>query len=100
MKKYVYFFSVFLFIILLAACNNGIKEVTKENKPKSESSATDQVSKNDRLQLLENEKVGKYLADSKGMALYYFTKDQSGKSNCSGECLDNWPAFSAQDFEV
>ncbi|MEH7308131.1 hypothetical protein V7137_24025, partial [Neobacillus drentensis] len=53
-----------------------------------------------KLQLLADKNIGKYLADSKGMALYYFTKDQPGKSNCSGKCLVNWPAFSAQDFEV
>lgn len=100
MKKFTYFISVFLFIVLLAACSNGTKEVTKENKPKSDSSTTDQESKKESLQLLENEKVGKYLSDSKGMTLYYFTKDQSGKSNCSGECLVNWPAFSEKDFEV
>ncbi|MBT2736430.1 hypothetical protein [Bacillus sp. ISL-7] len=100
MKKYAYLISVFLFIFLLAACSNGTKEVTKENKSKSESSTTDKESKNDRLQLLENDKIGKYLADSKGMALYYFAKDQPGVTNCSGECLMNWPAFPAQYFEV
>lgn len=100
MKKYAYFFSVFFLIFLLAACSNGTKEVTKEDKPKSDSSTTAEESKKESLQLLENEKAGKYLADSKGMTLYYFTKDQPGKSNCSGECLVNWPAFSAQDFDV
>ncbi|MDN3017947.1 hypothetical protein PH210_17260 [Paenibacillus sp. BSR1-1] len=53
-----------------------------------------------QLQLLEDAKIGKYLADAKGMTLYYFTKDQPGKSNCSGQCLENWPAFSAKEFKV
>jgi predicted lipoprotein with Yx(FWY)xxD motif len=38
---------------------------------------------------------GKYLTDAKGMALYFYTPDvaNTGKSNCSGACLANWPAF-------
>jgi predicted lipoprotein with Yx(FWY)xxD motif len=37
-----------------------------------------------------------YLADSAGMALYYFTKDSPGKSACSGGCLEKWPLFYAE----
>ncbi|MEH7086615.1 hypothetical protein V7139_28385 [Neobacillus drentensis] len=100
MKKYAYFFSVFFLIFLLAACSNGTKEATKEDNPKSDTSTIDKRSTNASLQLLEEEKVGKYLADSKGMTLYYFTKDQIGKSVCSGDCLVNWPAFTASHFDV
>ncbi|RST73145.1 hypothetical protein D4T97_014600 [Siminovitchia acidinfaciens] len=49
---------------------------------------------------MENTEVGEYLADSKGMTLYYFENDEPKKSNCSGECLGNWPAFFAKDFNV
>ena len=52
------------------------------------------------LQVLENEEVGEYLADSDGMTLYYFKKDEPNKSNATGEILENWPAFMASDFEV
>ena len=37
--------------------------------------------------------VGNYLADGKGMTLYTFSKDKSGKSACTGECLTQWPVF-------
>lgn len=102
MKKWTFFLTGFTLIFLLAACGNEAQESTKENEQKNVSANTEQVIKNESasLQLLENEKIGKYLADSNGMTLYYFTKDQSGKSNCSGECLANWPAFSAEGFEV
>jgi predicted lipoprotein with Yx(FWY)xxD motif len=41
---------------------------------------------------------GKVLADPKGMTLYTFDKDVSGKSNCSGECAEYWPpALAAAD---
>ena len=38
---------------------------------------------------------GKILTDEKGMALYTFDKDEAGKSNCSGQCAQNWPPAAA-----
>ncbi len=35
--------------------------------------------------------VGKVLIDSKGLTLYYFEKDQGGKSACYGACESAWP---------
>src|SRR5687768_11759652 len=37
--------------------------------------------------------AGDIVVDGKGMSVYYFTKDvkDSGKSNCTGECLVAWP---------
>jgi predicted lipoprotein with Yx(FWY)xxD motif len=35
--------------------------------------------------------VGKVLVDSKGFTLYYFEKDQGGKSACYGACAKVWP---------
>ena len=41
--------------------------------------------------------LGKILVDSKGLTVYYFTKDKagSGKSVCSGDCLVAWPSVTA-----
>lgn len=38
-------------------------------------------------------KLGKIVVDAKGMTVYHFTKDvkDSGKSNCTGECIAAWP---------
>jgi len=44
--------------------------------------------------------VGNYLTDADGKTLYYFTKDSSGMSACSGDCIKNWPAFTADSFVV
>ena len=38
-------------------------------------------------------KLGDILVDGEGRTLYAFTKDQGGKSACSGQCADNWPAL-------
>lgn len=40
-------------------------------------------------------KYGQYLAGSKGLPLYTYGGDTSGKSNCSGSCLTDWPIYSA-----
>ena len=102
MKKWSFIVSVFAIILLLAACNTGKEESAQSTPASKEASSDKSDTKQDTsaLQLLENEKVGKYLADSKGMALYYFKKDVSEKSNCSGECLQNWPPFTAEEFKV
>jgi predicted lipoprotein with Yx(FWY)xxD motif len=43
-------------------------------------------------------KLGRIVVDAKGMTVYYFTKDvkDSGKSNCTGECIAAWPPVLAQ----
>lgn len=88
MKKAVFTLAMILIIFALAACG-------KSTEVKTEAVQPDQA-----LQLLKNEKAGEYLADPQGRALYYFKKDEAGKSNCSGDCLANWPAFTQEDFAV
>lgn len=59
----------------------------------------------------EQSYAGNHLTDSKGLALYWFTKDTPGQSSCTGPCLEKWPIFyrdsvapatglKAQDFGV
>ena len=38
---------------------------------------------------------GKILTDAKGMTLYTFAKDTTGKSACNGKCAENWPPLMA-----
>lgn len=101
MKKWMFLVTIFTTVLLVAACSGGVNE-NAQGYNVEEASNNDQENEQETasLQLLDNEKVGQYLADSKGMSLYYFTKDQPGKSNCSGDCLANWPPFVAQEFEV
>jgi len=40
---------------------------------------------------------GKTYVDAKGMTLYTFDKDASGKSMCNGPCAENWPPLAAAD---
>ncbi len=47
-----------------------------------------------------NKDVGNYLVDGNGRTLYYFTRDTMGQSDCNGNCIKNWPAFSASSIVV
>ena len=38
---------------------------------------------------------GKAYVDAKGMSLYTFAKDSTGKSACNGPCAENWPPLMA-----
>jgi predicted lipoprotein with Yx(FWY)xxD motif len=38
-------------------------------------------------------KLGQYLADPSGKALYTYNADTKGVSNCTGSCLAAWPAY-------
>jgi predicted lipoprotein with Yx(FWY)xxD motif len=39
---------------------------------------------------------GPTLTDAKGMSLYTFDKDSTGKSACNGPCATNWPVLKAE----
>jgi predicted lipoprotein with Yx(FWY)xxD motif/plastocyanin len=47
-----------------------------------------------------NATLGNYLADAKGMTLYYFAKDSVGKSTTTGTVLANWPLFNPSAVTV
>jgi predicted lipoprotein with Yx(FWY)xxD motif len=48
---------------------------------------------NSLYKMMSDSKGVSYLTDDKGMALYTYSKDKTGISNCSGTCIINWPAF-------
>ena len=41
--------------------------------------------------------LGPVYVDQKGMTLYTFDKDETGKSNCYDDCAVNWPPFTAAE---
>jgi predicted lipoprotein with Yx(FWY)xxD motif len=96
MNKWISILTLFAAVLFLVACGNEAQDSVKEDQVVVSGDKKNTVS----LNLLENEKTGKYLADSKGMTLYFFKKDEIGKSNCTNECLENWPPFTEKDFDV
>ena len=47
------------------------------------------------VKFMEKEIIGKYLADSYGITLYTFARDEKDVSNCIEGCAANWPPFYA-----
>jgi predicted lipoprotein with Yx(FWY)xxD motif len=43
------------------------------------------------LQVVQNDKLGKFIADGDGRSLYLFTKDSPNTSNCYDKCEQSWP---------
>lgn len=46
------------------------------------------------LTVAKNAKLGAYLTDEQGRAVYLFEKDTNGQSACSGACASAWPPVS------
>jgi len=52
------------------------------------------------LDIGSNEEFGSYLVGPNGMAVYIFTNDADGASNCEGDCLANWPALTVESEDA
>ncbi|QRR04280.1 hypothetical protein HWI92_19800 [Dyadobacter sandarakinus] len=49
---------------------------------------------------LQSTTLGQVLADQNGRTLYFFSKDLTGASTCTGNCLQAWPAFTVTDLNL
>jgi predicted lipoprotein with Yx(FWY)xxD motif len=100
--------STFFVVIALAlaacapaaptAAPTGIIPVTgATSTPMAQPSATTApvVASSTMVNMANDPKLGAFLVDSKGMTLYVYEKDTAGVSNCTGQCLANWPALIA-----
>lgn len=47
-----------------------------------------------------NDDLGTFFVDAKGMTLYTFDYDTMNTSNCSGKCLENWPALTVESNDA
>jgi predicted lipoprotein with Yx(FWY)xxD motif len=43
--------------------------------------------------VVDDPKLGSILVGNNGMTVYAFTKDGPNQSNCTGQCIKNWPAL-------
>jgi predicted lipoprotein with Yx(FWY)xxD motif len=58
------------------------------------------VALSDTPQTKYKDGVGNYLADGKGMTLYYFKKDQPDRNACAGPCLEIWPIYYVEQIKA
>jgi uncharacterized surface protein with fasciclin (FAS1) repeats len=52
------------------------------------------------IKVSEDTTLGRILTDSKGMTLYFLSRDAKDISNCTGTCLNNWPVFYNPGLQV
>ncbi len=50
--------------------------------------------------LAGNADLGRFLVGPDGYTLYFFTNDTEGVSNCTGGCLENWPALTVESEDA
>ncbi|MFN8565845.1 MAG: hypothetical protein U0703_30365, partial [Anaerolineae bacterium] len=49
---------------------------------------------------LASSDAGQYMVGPNGMTLYTFDHDTLDASNCSGRCLENWPALTVDSADA
>jgi predicted lipoprotein with Yx(FWY)xxD motif len=93
--------GLLLLVLALAACTSdggsstaasqGAESMGAESMG-AESMAPESMAAGDASVLVAESDLGQILTDADGLTIYYFANDTEGVSNCSGDCLANWPA--------
>lgn len=104
MKKWLMMLLMVIVLGALTACGDEESTDTEASTDTGDNAAesvdTDEEEAGPALQVLSDESAGEYLADEDGMTLYYFKNDVEGKSNCTDDCLANWPSVKAADYKA
>jgi len=87
-------------MLALAACGNddsGSGSDAAATTTEQSSSSSSSSSSAGAVLATADSNFGRIVVDGQGMTAYVFDKDTagSGKSACSGQCLDIWPAITA-----
>lgn len=62
--------------------------------------ATAKLPAGERITLRHDAAGDAYLADGKGLALYYFSNDADDLDACQGQCVANWPLLTADELRI
>jgi predicted lipoprotein with Yx(FWY)xxD motif len=98
MKVTYVVFSVFIGLtLLLSACSPQATPAPTNAPPPTQAPAATEppaavpVTGNAVVDLGQNDSLGSFLVDDKGMTLYLFTKDTPNTSVCYDKCATAWP---------
>jgi predicted lipoprotein with Yx(FWY)xxD motif len=84
--------------LVLAACSPNATQPTDTSAPTAMSATattapTTAPAVAVTLKVSSTDTLGSFLTDQNGMTLYLWKKDSAGTTNCTGACLQNWPAL-------
>ncbi len=90
--------------LLLAACGEDVPE-TGDALVEDDAEVEDDAAEDDAAEdmngdvdlAIADSPLGDHLVDGEGMTLYLFENDEPGVSNCTDDCLGNWPALTIDD---
>jgi len=92
-KKSILIIVIIVVVIGLGAGAYALFHKSSTASPKTPSTTSKTVKSDSIVQTKTTSNVGSYLADENGNALYTYSKDTSGVSNCNGSCLLGWPVY-------
>lgn len=101
-KPWVFGIGALVLTAALAGCGGGPGTTTTSAPPPATTSPAAPTSSAPAASAaagaemkVASSSAGQIVVDSKGMSLYFFTKDvkDSGTSACTAACLDAWPIF-------
>jgi predicted lipoprotein with Yx(FWY)xxD motif len=97
-KKNTWIGSIIIILIIVVVggfliFHKSSKPATTSSNQSTTNSSTTAVN-NDIVKTKTASGIGQYLANSNGAALYTYSGDTKGVSNCTGSCADDWPPYS------
>ena len=79
-----------LIMLAVAGCSSNTYDT---NKNSNQATNADYMSSNSGY--MGSTSIGSVMTTPNGMTVYTFDKDQTGASNCYGECATHWPPVMA-----
>jgi predicted lipoprotein with Yx(FWY)xxD motif len=95
-KRWTWAAAAAVTVLSVSACGSSYSNGNSGSAGSSGSSSASTATANAVLATADSD-LGTIVVDGKGLTVYVFDKDTagSGQSACSGECLDKWPAVTA-----
>jgi len=81
-----------MFLLLVASLSFAIPAMAQD--------ATAEATFDNVVNVSSSEELGEFFVDANGMTLYTFDRDTLNTSNCSGRCLENWPALTVESADA
>lgn len=91
-KKWIIVAAIVLVIIIGGSVFYLLNKPANKSGSSSKSASTITIN-NSIVTTKTDSSLGNYFADLNGKALYIYNGDAIGVSNCTGSCLETWPAY-------